>query len=134
MKTAKNLSIAFLSACLLSGAQALAGDQLPQVRDVVVGISDAFVPGGFDSHSDAYVVVSGIFPNGCYRWKGADVKHVDSLNHEIRSMAAVSQGMCTMALIPFTQEVRLGELQSGTHSLRFVSGDGTFLQKTLTVE
>jgi hypothetical protein len=49
-------------------------------------------------------------------------------------MATVSQGMCMMVLIPFTQEVRLGELQSGTHQLRFISGDGTYLQKTMVIE
>jgi hypothetical protein len=135
MKTATRIfKFTLLGACLLFGTKVFAADNLPEVRDVVIGVGDAFVPGGFDSHSDSYVVVTGIFPNGCYKWKGADVKHIDSLNHEIRSMASVSQGMCTMALIPFTQEVRLGELQSGTHQLRFMSGDGTYLQKTMVIE
>jgi hypothetical protein len=134
MNTARISKFVFLSACLLIGANVLASKAVPEVREVVVAIGDAFVPGGFDSHSDTYVVVSGIFPNGCYQWKGAEVKHLDPLNHEIRSMATVSQGMCMMVLIPFTQEVRLGELQSGTHQLRFISGDGTYLQKTMVIE
>lgn len=134
MSTTGVSKFAFVCLCLFAAGQALAGEPVPQVREVVVGVSDAFVPGGFDSQSEAYVVVSGIFPNGCYRWKGADVKHLDSLNHEIRSLALVSQGMCTMSLIPFTQEVRLGVMETGTHHLRFVGGDGTYLQKTLTVE
>ena len=128
---------AFVAALLLSGLKASAATadpELPAVKEVPIGISDAFVPGGFDSQSDAYVVVSGIFPNGCYKWKGAAVSHVDTFNHEIRSVANVSQGMCLMVLIPFTQEIRLGELQSGNHSLRFVNGDGTYLVKSMKVE
>lgn len=128
---------AVVSVLLLSGLNAKASkfeSDLPAVKEVQIGVSDAFIPGGFDSQSDAYVVVSGIFPNGCYKWKGATVSHLDSFNHEIRSAANVSQGMCLMVLIPFTQEVRLGELQSGNHNLRFLNGDGTYLLKNMKVE
>jgi hypothetical protein len=111
-----------------------ASQAVPPVHDVTVGVSDAFVPGGFDSHSEAFVVVNGMFPNGCYRWKGAEVQHMDGLSHEIRSVASVSQGLCTMAMIPFTQEVRLGTLESGTHELKFLNGDGTYLLKKMTIE
>lgn len=105
-----------------------------QYKDVQIGISDAFVPGGFDSDADAYVVASGIFPNGCYRWKNADVNHVDSYTHEIKSTASVSQGMCIMVMVPFTKEIRLGKLQTGKHALKFLNGDGTYLEKTMQVE
>jgi hypothetical protein len=113
---------------------ASAYQEIPPVHEVTVGVSDAFVPGGFDSHSEAFVVVNGMFPNGCYRWKGAEVKHLDRLNHEVRSIASVSQGLCTMAMIPFTQEVRLGTLESGVHELKFMNGDGTYLLKKMTIE
>lgn len=109
-------------------------DQQIESRDVVIGISDAFIPGGFDSEADAYVVVNGVFPNSCYRWKTADVKSVTNFNHEIRSVASVSQGMCLMVMVPFTKQVRLGQLDSGNHKLKFVNGDGTYLVKELKVE
>lgn len=121
----------FSSAIALS---AHAEQELPVVKDVVVGINDVFVPGGFDSQSDSYVVVSGIFPNGCYQWKGASVKNTSDLTHEITSVAKVSQGMCIQVLIPFSKDIRLGKLSTGTHSLRFMSGDGTYLEKSLVVE
>ncbi|MGZ5279005.1 MAG: hypothetical protein ACXWC9_03635 [Pseudobdellovibrionaceae bacterium] len=117
----------------LSSSVAPAQD-LPATREVNVGVSDVYVPGGFDSEADAYVVVNGIFPNGCYRWKGAEVANVDVFHHEIKSIATVSQGMCLMVLLPFTKEVRLGKLASGEHHLKFVNGDGTHLEKTLKVE
>lgn len=109
-------------------------DGVPAEREVSVGISGVFVPGGFDSSSDAYVVVSGIFQNGCYKWKKAEIDSRDAYTHDIRSMATVSQGMCIMVMIPFQKDVRLGQLPSGKHSLRFLNGDGTYLEKSLVVE
>jgi hypothetical protein len=105
-----------------------------QNREVIVGINDAFIPGGFDIYSDTYVVASGIFPNGCYRWSRSDIKHVDQFNHEIRSIANVQQGMCIMVLVPFSKEVKLGKFSAGKHTLKFVNGDGTYLEKTMVVE
>lgn len=112
----------------------MADDQLPTSKEVTVGISDAFIPGGFDSDADSYVVVSGIFPNGCYSWKGGLVNHTSATTHEIRSQAMVSQGMCLMVLIPFSKEIRLGKLQSGEHTLKFLNGDGTYLEKKMSIE
>ena len=106
----------------------------PATKDVAIGLNEVYVPGGFDSSSDAYVVANGIFPNGCYQWKGANVKHVDSYNHEVESYATVNQGMCIMVLVPFTKEIRIGKLSRGSHTLKFLNGDGTYLQKTMSIE
>ena len=103
-------------------------------KEVMIGISDAYIPGGFDSNSDAYVVVSGIFMNGCYRWSKADVTTLPDNVEEVRSYAKVQPGLCIMVLVPFHQEVRLGRLAKGTHKIRFVNGDGTFLEKDLVIE
>lgn len=121
---------------LLSAATASADadPQLPSFKEVVVGVSDVFVPAGFDSQSDSYVVVSGIFPNGCYQWKEAAVVNTSDLTHEITAKAKVSQGMCIQVLVPFSKDVRLGRLVSGKHSLRFLSGDGTYMEKSLVVQ
>lgn len=103
-------------------------------RNVQIGISGVFVPGGFDSSADAYVVVNGVFQNGCYKWNGAEVTNVDTFNHEVKSFASVSQGMCIMVLVPYQKEIRLGQLSAGKHNLKFVNGDGTYLEKKLVVE
>jgi len=136
MKSILNFrSLALAAFCAFTSVLASAQPQgLPATKEVVIGISDAYVPGGFDSEADAYVVANGIFPNGCYRWKGAEVKDVNAFNHEVTSTALVSQGMCIMVLIPFTKEIRLGKLQSGEHHLKFLNGDGTFVEKTMKIE
>ena len=103
-------------------------------KEVQIGISGAFVPAGFDSTSDAYVVVNGVFQNGCYSWKRSDINNTSEFNHEIKSIAGVKQGMCIMVLIPFQKDIRLGKLATGKHTLKFLSGDGTYLEKTLNIE
>ncbi len=120
------------SSALVFSAQAQ--QELPVYKDIVVGINDVFVPGGFDSSSDSYVVVNGIFPNGCYQWKEAKVKNLSEYDHEITSMAKVSQGMCIQVLIPYSKDIKLGKLSTGKHSLRFLSGDGTYLEKNMVIE
>ncbi len=134
-KILKSLNLATMALSLFAFNQfAQAEGTTAQTREVIVGVSDVFVPGGFDSESDAYVVANGMFPNGCYRWKGSDVVNVDTSTHEIKSTAVVTQGMCIMVLVPFSEEIHLGKLQSGSHTLRFLNGDGTFLERSLKVE
>lgn len=101
---------------------------------VPIGISNVYVPDGFTINDDAYVVVSGVFPNGCYHWGHADVVHKDAFHHEIQSYASVSPGTCIMVLIPFQKDVHLGHLDRGTHTLHFINGDGTYLENSLLVK
>ncbi len=106
--------------------------ELP-TKDVVVDLNDVFVPGGFSSDADAYVVVNGLFPNGCYRWKGAEVEHEGTV-HKIKPVASVTQGLCIRVLVPFTKEVKLGRLAPGKHTLRFVDSAGNYLEKEMEIE
>ena len=123
-----------LSALLGMSSFAAAEQSAPAEKEVQIGINGVYVPGGFDSASDVFVVVNGIFQNGCYKWKRAEVTHGDTYSHQIKSIASVSQGMCLMVLVPFQKEVRLGKFSSGTHTLRFENGDGTYVEKTMIVE
>lgn len=131
MKTTTQL---FMMALVTIGFMATAAAQTAPAKQVLIGISDAYVPSGFDSNSDAYVVASGVYPNGCYRWDKADVQHVSATVHEVRSFASVQQGMCLMVLVPFTKDIQLGKLEAGKHQIRFIGGDGTYLEKNMTIE
>lgn len=130
----KNLFVAAVAVVGLTTSLPIFAAQQPNEKEVVVGVNDAYIPGGFDSTSDVYVVVNGLFPNGCYRWSRADVAHPEKSVHEVRSIAKVSQGMCLMVLVPFTKEVRVGVIGSGEHKVRLMNGDGTYLEKSLTIE
>lgn len=129
MKKIFALALIVIAAHVSTAVAADGGD-----REVQVGITGAFVPGGFDSNSDAYVVVSGVFQNGCYKWSRAEMTNRDEFNHDIVTKATVTPGMCIMVLVPFQKEVRLGKLPAGKHSLKFLNGDGTYIEKTLSVE
>lgn len=130
MKTFARLALALVGAIIISqGAHAGAEE-----REIQVGFSDAFIPSGFDSNSDTFVVASGLFPNGCYRWKESEVRHASTNVHEIRASATVSQGMCLMVLVPFTKEIHLGKLAVGAHAVRLMNGDGTYIEKQLNIE
>jgi len=131
MKKINHLTLIAL-ALFAFAKSAIAEDEKP--KEVAIGISDVYVPGGFDSDSDSFVVTNGIFPNGCYKYSRSEVTHVNNNVHEIKSFANVRQGMCIMVLVPFNKEVRLGKLSSGKHSLKFLNGDGTYLEKQLVIE
>lgn len=124
-----------LSAIALSFIAPMAqASEYGNTREQIISINDAFIPSGFDSSSDAFVVVNGLFPNSCYRFNEAKVNHVGPALHEVRSYATVTEGLCLMVLVPFSKEVQLGKLVVGEHAIRFVSGDGTYWDKKLTIE
>ncbi len=127
---------ALLSLLVLAGALAtttVARADTPS-KIVEVRVYDAIIPGGFDSNSDAYVIENGFFPNGCYRWAYADTVNLPGNITEVRSYASVTSGMCPQVIIPFHKEVRLGRLSSGTHLIRFVNSDGTYIEEQMNIE
>jgi hypothetical protein len=103
-------------------------------KKVLVGATQAFVPSGFDSKSEQIIIVSGFFPNGCYSLDSVGVIHKDEFNHEVSVMANVLQGICTMALVPYQNEVALGLLKTGKHKVKIPSADGTALEKVFSIE
>ncbi len=131
----KLLKSIVLSSMIVFSMNAFANNsKAPVEKEVQIGLNSVYIPSGFDSGSDVFVVVNGIFQNGCYRWNRADVSHLDTYSHEVKSIASVSPGVCIMVLIPFQKEVRLGKFASGKHTLKFDNGDGTYFEKALVIE
>lgn len=130
----KNFFSLTLSALLLLSSGLASAEERAQPKDIVVGISDAYIPSNFDSGSDAFVVINGLFPNSCYKLKSADAKHIGANLHEVQAVAAVTGGLCLTVMVPFHREVQLGKLDAGTHSIRFLNGDGTFWEKQVVIE
>ncbi len=113
-------------------------DQSPigQIKEEYGTITGALPVGSFDKDADAVVVVSGDLSNSCHSYKEAKVDHRDTKTHEVRAIVTINQGSgaCLQAIFHFMKEVNLGKLESGKHTLRFVSRDGTYFEKSLTVE
>lgn len=104
------------------------------VREKVVPINDVYIPSGFDSGSDAFVVVNGWFPHSCYKLKNVKVENVGPLLHQVTTSADVTEGLCLTVIIPFHKEVQLGKLSEGDHRIQFMNGDGTYMEKHLVIE
>jgi hypothetical protein len=102
------LFASFAAALCIPFSLALANEA--KTREVVVSVSDAYLPSGFDSSYDAYVVVSGLFPNSCYRLKETRTEHIGPALHEVSTYATVTEGLCLMVLLPFNKEASLGKL------------------------
>lgn len=122
----------FLIALAMVGVTAQA-ENLPS-KQIAVTVSDVYIPSGFDSKSEAYVVVNGLFPNTCYSMSEAKVADKSTTQHEVQTIATVKPGVCIRVFVPYNKEISLGVLSKGTHTLRFLSDDGTSFEKTLTIE
>ena len=110
-------------------------DEQQITKEVTITINDAFVPATVDHGADAKIVLIGFFPNSCYRWSKAEVSDIRPMFHQVRAIATVSiNRMCLMMLVPFNKEVNLGKLAPGEHTLRFISGDDTFFERTMVVQ
>ncbi|MCB9025250.1 MAG: hypothetical protein H6625_02960 [Bdellovibrionaceae bacterium] len=132
MKLVNFVIAAFL---VLGFANAQAATQDQEEKEVQVSINDALVPASVKVGSEVKAVISGLFNNGCYRYSRSSVDH-DTANdiHEVSTYAQVSQGMCIMVLVPFTREVELGSFTKGEHRVRFVNGDGTYMEKRIIAQ
>lgn len=106
----------------------------PVSKELTIGVSDLFVPEVVERGTEAKIVMSGMFPNSCYRWSRAEVVDVSPLFHTVQAKALVTVNvMCLMVMVPFSKEVNLGQLPPGEHVIRMVSGDETYFERKLTV-
>ncbi|HEY8278784.1 MAG TPA: hypothetical protein VIH99_04130 [Bdellovibrionota bacterium] len=130
MKSLLIIAAAAMTFTFSAPASARDGD----VHEKVIGISDVYVPSNFDSRSDAFVVVNGWFPHSCYKLKSVKVDHLGPTLHQVTTVANVTEGLCLTVIIPFHKEVQLGKLNVGEHKIQFMNGDGTYMEKQLTIE
>jgi len=120
-------------AMVMAFGVAQAEDEVTVVESTV-GLTGAFVPGGFDSQSEVFVVVSGMFPNSCYAWSRAEVSMGENNTIDIQAKANITQGvLCYRFLQPYQKEVQIGQLSPGRYTLRFANGDGTYFQEPLVI-
>jgi hypothetical protein len=77
-----------------------------------------YVPGGFDSNDNVQLVAEGIFPNSCYKPAATKVS-IDKQKKTIHlePQAYKYGGMCLQVLLPYSREVDLGILETGTWTI-----------------
>lgn len=104
------------------------------VKEINIAASEVFIPEIIERTAEAKIVLSGLFPNSCYRWSRAEVTSPTAMTHEVRAMALVTvDTMCLMVLVPYSKEINLGLMSPGDHMIKFISGDGTYFERRLVV-
>lgn len=123
-----------LSVLMIPAFSSVSSAKEGDVHETIVPVSDVYIPSGFDSGSDVFLVVNGWFPHSCYQLKDTRVDHIGTNLHEVRTVASVTEGLCLTVIVPFHKEVQLGKLSIGEHKIRFMNGDGTYMEKGLVIE
>jgi hypothetical protein len=103
------------------------------VHSEQVAIEQAGVPEAPTRSESVVVMVAGQFPNTCYHWLGAEVNHVTEMIHEVRAVATVLEANCMMVLVPFREDINLGKLPSGVHTIRFYTEGDEYFERSLTI-
>ncbi|MBI3018746.1 MAG: hypothetical protein HYY61_02495 [Deltaproteobacteria bacterium] len=85
-------------------------------RLLEVGVSDVFVPQGFDDNDNSQVVVEGYFPNTCYKLGPVKIEKEEN-RIKITPQAYFYHGPCLQVMVHYTQEINLGILKAGKYKL-----------------
>ena len=96
-----------------------ADNDLPKLVEISVPVQQVFTPKGFDTNDNAQIVVTGAYPNSCYKMGPTDVK-IDPLTKTIRvdvKAFYTTNSYCLMLYIPFAQAVSVGVLPEGQYKL-----------------
>jgi hypothetical protein len=108
----------------------------PQV--IISPVDHLYVPEGFDSNDSVELVVSGTFPNTCYRRNDVEVKVVDEVV-EIKVTALAPDSSlkggrsCPDLNVPFKEVISVGNLQGGKYSIVVNRGSKYELTHSLKV-
>lgn len=120
MKTTRLLTFfVFATLSNLASASEPIDDPDPVTSEVGVPVSATYVPKGFDSNDNAQIVVSGAYPNSCYKMGPTHVK-VDRKTRQVTvdiNAYYTQRTYCLMLYIPFTQTVDLGILPAADYDL-----------------
>lgn len=101
-------------------------------KEVDLAVNAIFVPSGFDDNDEVLVVLDGYLPSACHRLTSPVVK-VDRKSRlvTIAPRAKEFKGVCPDVAVPFTQEVKLGQLDEGNYSV--VSKDGRHRERLVVM-
>ncbi|MEY4630783.1 MAG: hypothetical protein RIQ81_903 [Pseudomonadota bacterium] len=120
MKVAKMLGSMMMGGALIASA-AVAQVSVAADHDDVrnIKVSRLFSPKGLDSNDNSIVILDGYLPDGCYRLTAPIVETDETAKSiTIQARANYFDVPCIEALVPFTQEVKLGMLTGGIYNIQ----------------
>lgn len=108
-----------LCALVVGSVSMAASAGIPVIVDAPV--DHLFIPAGFDNNDATEVVVSGYFPNLCYRKNMAEVKlKGDTIHIKVSALYNIGDdaSRCADMLVPFKEVVNVGNLQAGDYKIK----------------
>lgn len=92
-------------------------------KEVDVHADSLFIPMGFDDNDEVVVVVDGYLPDPCHQLIRPYVK-VDELSRRITISPRAREflGVCHDVIVPYTQEVHIGQLPRGQFTVNTKDG------------
>ncbi len=100
----------------------------------LVPVEDVFAPIGFSNEQNAEVIVTGYFPDTCYK----------KLNHELKienkkiiiTVNAVydDSSVCSEMITPFTEAIPLGKLEAQNYKVTIISASPFNLKTKLIIQ
>ncbi len=90
-----------------------------QTQVIDAPVDHLFVPAGFDNNDNIELVVTGEFPNPCFKRNDVKVEVNDDII-DIKVTAVVSDDkstMCAAMIVPFKENILVGNLQGGDYKI-----------------
>lgn len=121
-----------LTLCTLAMSSLASAEQ----EDVAIGLSNVFVPKGFDSNDNVEIVVAGELPNTCYLRPRGDVKVSDGHVYvEMRATKITDPNtLCITAIVPYMVTIPLASLGEGAYDILVNSGLASELSTSIQID
>tara|TARA_B100001971_G_scaffold84647_1_gene78028 strand:- start:144610 stop:145311 length:702 start_codon:yes stop_codon:yes gene_type:complete len=98
-----------------------------------VPIEKVFTPQGFDANDTSEVIISGYYPNLCYKNVFTKKERIGNLIRINVYANVITDKACAEAIVPFTKVVELGILAKGDYQVQVIA-QNTIIKDTLTVQ
>mgnify|MGYP001627414437 CR=1 FL=1 len=99
-------------------------------------VDHVFVPAGFDNNDNVELVVTGLFPNPCFKRNDVSVD-VRGEEIDVKVSAVVSDDekspLCAAMVVPFKEDIQIGNLQGGQYKIFVNRGTPFELRDTIVI-
>jgi hypothetical protein len=104
----------------LALATLLSSMSFAQTQIIDAPVDHLYVPAGFDNNDNIELVVTGLFPNPCYKRNDVKVEvNGDIIDIKVTSILSGDDKstMCAAMVVPFKENVIVGNLQGGDYQI-----------------